>query len=67
MKYFQPEIECMDRESIRKNQLENLKKQVKRVYENVQMYRERMDEMGVKPDEAAVKKLVDEAHGELDK
>lgn len=57
MKYFQPEIECMDRESIRKNQLENLKKQVKRVYENVQMYRERMDEMGVKPDD--IKELED--------
>ena len=47
----------MDRESIRKNQLENLKKQVKRVYENVQMYRERMDEMGVKPDD--IKELED--------
>lgn len=50
-KYFQPDIECMDREAIREHQLEKLKWQVKRIYENVQMYRERMDEAGVKPDD----------------
>lgn len=48
-KYFQPDIECMDREAIREHQLEKLKWQVSRIYENVQMYRERMDEMGIKP------------------
>lgn len=48
-KYFQPEIETMSREEIKKLQLEKLKWQVKRVYENVHMYKERMDEAGVKP------------------
>jgi len=47
---FQPEIETMSREDIRTHQLEKLKWQVKRVYENVPMYRERMDDAGVKPE-----------------
>lgn len=57
MAYFQKEIECMDRESIRKLQLERLQRQVKRVYENVDMYRERMDKAGVKPED--IKELSD--------
>ena len=48
---FQPEIETMSREDIRTHQLEKLKWQVKRVYENVPMYRERMDDAGVKPED----------------
>ena len=56
-KYFQPEIETMPREEIRELQLKNLQWQVKRVYENVQMYKERMDEMGVKPED--IKELKD--------
>ena len=51
MSMFQPEIETMSREAIREHQLEKLKWQVKRVYENVPMYRERMNEAGVKPDD----------------
>ena len=51
MSMFQPEIETMSREDIRTHQLEKLKWQVKRVYENVPMYRERMDEAGVQPDD----------------
>lgn len=50
-KYFQEDIECMDRSEIRELQLERLKWQVKRIYENVQMYRERMDEAGVVPED----------------
>lgn len=57
MKYFQPEIECMSRDEIRAHQLEKLQWQVKRVYENVQMYRERMDEAGIKPED--IKELAD--------
>ena len=44
MSMFQPEIETMSREDIRAHQLEKLRWQVKRVYENVKMYRERMYE-----------------------
>lgn len=57
MKYFQPEIECMSRDEIRAHQLEKLQWQVKRVYENVPMYRERMDEAGIKPED--IKELAD--------
>lgn len=51
MPIYNKEIECMDRESIRKHQLEKLQWQVKRVYENVPMFKERMDEKGVKPED----------------
>ena len=51
MGMYQPEIETMDRNEIEKLQLERLQKQVKNVYENVPMYRERMDKKGVKPEE----------------
>lgn len=57
MKFFQPEIECMSREEIRAHQLEKLQWQVKRVYENVPMYRERMDAAGIKPED--IKELAD--------
>lgn len=49
--YFQPEIECASQEQIRAWQDERLVKQVKHVYENVEMYRNRMDEMGVSPED----------------
>ncbi|MDO5396367.1 MAG: phenylacetate--CoA ligase [bacterium] len=57
MKYFQPEIECMSREDIRAHQLKHLQRQVKRIYENVPMYRRRMDEAGIKPED--IKELSD--------
>ena len=46
--YFQPEIECASLEEMRAIQNEKLVKQVKRVYENVEYYRNLMDEKGVK-------------------
>lgn len=49
--YYQPEIECASQEQIREWQSKRLVKQVKHVYENVAMYRERMDEMGLKPED----------------
>ena len=57
MAMFQPEIESMPREEIRELQLKNLKWQVKRIYENVHMYKERMDEIGILPDD--IKELSD--------
>ena len=57
MALFQPQIETMPREQIREHQLEKLKWQVKRVYENVPMYRERMNEAEVSPDD--IKSLED--------
>ena len=49
--YFQPEIECASQEQIRAWQDERLIKQVKHVYDNVELYRKRMDEKGLKPDD----------------
>lgn len=49
--YYQPEIECASQEQIRAWQGERLAKTVKRVYENVEFYRKKMDEVGVKPED----------------
>ena len=50
-KIYNPEMECMDRESIRKLQGDRLCDTVAHVYRNVPMYRARMDEAGVKPED----------------
>jgi len=50
-KIWNPKMECMDRAELKKLQGERLKEVVKNVYENVPMYRERMDAMGVKPED----------------
>ncbi len=49
--YYQKEIETMPVEEMKKLQSEKLVKQVKHVYENVEYYRNLMDEKGVKPDD----------------
>lgn len=51
MRIFDPAIETMPREEMRKLQLERLKSTVKQCYERVPMYRKRMDEMGVHPED----------------
>ena len=50
-KYYQPEIETASVEEIKAIQNEKLVKQVKHVYENVEYYRNLMDEKGVTPDD----------------
>ena len=50
-RYWQKEIETASREEIRKIQDERLVKTVKHVYQNVEMYRKRMDEAGIKPED----------------
>ena len=50
-KYYQPEIETMPVEDIKKLQSEKLVKQVKHVYEHVPYYRDLMDKKGVKPED----------------
>ena len=49
--YFQKEIETMPVEELKKLQDEKIVKQVKHVYENVEYYRNLMDEKGVKPED----------------
>ena len=50
-KFYQPEIETMPVEEIKKLQSEKLVKQVKHVYEHVPYYRDLMDKKGVKPED----------------
>lgn len=57
--YYQEEIECASREQILAWQNERLVKQVKNVYDNVEYYRKKMDEKGVKPEDI---QSVDDLH-----
>ncbi|MDE6678459.1 MAG: phenylacetate--CoA ligase [Ruminococcus sp.] len=50
-RYWNEEIETMSREDMKKLQDERLVAQVKHVYENVEYYRNLMDEKGVKPED----------------
>ena len=56
-KYWNEQIETASREQLNKLQLERLQKTVKHVYDNVPLYRERMDAAGIKPED--VKSLDD--------
>lgn len=51
MSIYQKEYECMDREELKKLQSERLVNQVKRMYENVALFKERMDKKGLKPED----------------
>ena len=57
--YYQPQIETASVEELRAIQNEKLVKQVKHVYENVEYYRNLMDEKGVTPDDI---KSIDDLH-----
>lgn len=50
-RYWDEEIETASREKIKSIQDKRLVAQVKRVYDNVPLYRERMDKFGVKPED----------------
>lgn len=49
--YYQPEIETMPVEQLQALQSKRLVEQVKFVYENVKFYHDKMDELGVKPED----------------
>ena len=51
MGFVNKEIECMPREELKKLQSERLCQQIKRCYENVECFRNRMDEAGLKPED----------------
>ncbi|MCH5178580.1 MAG: phenylacetate--CoA ligase [Prevotellaceae bacterium] len=46
-----PQIECMEREQMRALQSERLVATVKRCYENVPFYKQKMDELGITPED----------------
>ncbi|MEG1316813.1 MAG: phenylacetate--CoA ligase, partial [Oscillospiraceae bacterium] len=49
--YYNKAAETMPREQLRELQSERLCEMVKRVYENVPLYRERFDEIGLRPED----------------
>ena len=51
MGYHQKDVECMPREELKKLQDERLIWQVKRMYERVELFKTRMDEKGLKPED----------------
>ena len=51
MAYYQEIVERMPREALRKLQSERLVAQVKRMYERVECFRKRMDEMNLRPED----------------
>lgn len=58
--YWDQKHECMPRDELRQQQLDNLKRTVYRVYERVPLYRQKMDAKGVKPGD--VQSLADLRH-----
>ncbi len=58
-RYQNQKIECMDRKDMIALQNERLVDTVKRVYENVPYYREKMEKLGVTPDDI---KSIDDLH-----
>lgn len=50
-KFYSPEIETASREELEAKQSVALADMVKRVYENVPLYRQRLDEAGIKPED----------------
>ena len=51
MEYFNKEIETMSREDMEKLQSERLKEEIKYVYANSPLYKQKMDEAGIKPED----------------
>ena len=51
MKYWNKDIECMPRDEVKQLQFERLKVMLKRIYENVPFYRNKLDEIGITPDD----------------
>ena len=51
MAFLNREIECMPREELKKLQSERLCSEVRRCYDNVECFRKRMDEKGLKPED----------------
>ena len=58
-RFYQPETETMSPDAMRALQNEKLIKQVRRVYDNAEYYRKKMDEKGVKPEDI---RSVDDLH-----
>jgi phenylacetate-CoA ligase len=51
MMIWEPEFECMERDTIRRLQLERLQDVVRRVYQQVPFYQKKFNDAGVKPED----------------
>ncbi len=51
--YYQPEIETMPRDELAQLQLQRMRESFENCYQNVELYRRRFDELGVKPQDLA--------------
>ena len=51
MAYLNEKMETLSRDELKKVQLERLQKEIKRTYDNVECFRNRMDEKGLKPED----------------
>ena len=49
--FWDKKAECMSKDEKEKVQLERLQKTVKLAYENVEFYKKRFDEIGLKPED----------------
>jgi phenylacetate-CoA ligase len=58
--YWNKPVETMDREQLDALQLKRLRATARRVYQNVPVYRERMQEVGIEPDDI---KTIDDVRG----
>lgn len=58
-KIYNPKIECMDRSKLKKLQSKRLRETVAHIYKNVPLYKARMDEMNVTPNDI---KSIDDLH-----
>jgi phenylacetate-CoA ligase len=59
-KYYEPEVETMNREKLEALQLRRLKHQLKRCYQGSEFYKEKFKEAGIKPDD--IRTLDDVGH-----
>lgn len=59
VKYYDKKTECMPREELKKLQSQRLIEVVKRVYDKVPMYRKKMDDINLKPEDI---KSIDDLH-----
>ncbi|MDI7260116.1 MAG: phenylacetate--CoA ligase family protein [Thermodesulfobacteriota bacterium] len=59
-KYFDPEMELMDREELEALQFHQLKLQLRRCYRNSEFYREKFEKAGIKPED--IRSLDDVTH-----
>ena len=60
--FWNEEAECMSKEKKEELQLERLQKTVKHAYDNIEFYKKRFDEIGLKPEDIKTLKDIEKFH-----